>query len=119
MIQKVSIDMQLPFSYVDEELVHQLTYLAPFGKGNSQPIFAQKEVEILGHRITGKNRNVMLMDVRDESGTVLSAVIFGDVEAFRTYFMSKPNRKVAITYYPRINDYLGGNELQLVIQNYQ
>jgi single-stranded-DNA-specific exonuclease len=31
---KVSIDMRLPFPYINEELIHELKILEPFGKGN-------------------------------------------------------------------------------------
>ena len=31
---KVSIDMQLPFPYITEGLIHELELLEPFGKGN-------------------------------------------------------------------------------------
>ena len=30
---KVSIDMRLPFPYINEELIHELKILEPFGKG--------------------------------------------------------------------------------------
>ena len=39
LIAKVSIDMQLPLQYVNERLVEELSYLEPFGKGNTKPIF--------------------------------------------------------------------------------
>ncbi len=39
---KVSIDMQLPFPYVTEELIEELELLEPFGKGNTKPLFAER-----------------------------------------------------------------------------
>ena len=42
---KVSIDMRLPFPYINEELIHELKILEPFGKGNTKPLFAQKNVQ--------------------------------------------------------------------------
>ena len=40
LMEKVVIDMELPFSYVTEELVEELSLLEPFGKGNTKPVFA-------------------------------------------------------------------------------
>ena len=42
LIPKIVIDVPMPISYVNETLVHQLSVLEPFGKGNSKPSFAQK-----------------------------------------------------------------------------
>ena len=39
MTEKVSIDMQMPFSCVTEELLEELKLLEPFGKGNTKPVF--------------------------------------------------------------------------------
>ena len=35
----IHIDMALPFSYVSERLVEELSLLEPFGKGNTRPLF--------------------------------------------------------------------------------
>ena len=39
MKEKVTIDMEMPFLCVTEELVKELELLEPFGKGNTKPIF--------------------------------------------------------------------------------
>ena len=62
LIAKVSIDMQMPLGYVSEKLVDELELLEPFGKGNTKPIFVEKEIEILKGEKLGKNQNVL----RDE-----------------------------------------------------
>ena len=38
MKEKVTIDMEMPFLCVTEELVKELELLEPFGKGNTKPI---------------------------------------------------------------------------------
>ena len=43
MKEKVTIDMEMPFLCVTEELVKELELLEPFGKGNTKPIFAARE----------------------------------------------------------------------------
>lgn len=133
MTEKVSIDMQLPLGYVSETLVEELELLEPFGKGNTKPVFVEKEIELLKGEILGKNQNVMKMQVRDLYGTTMEAMYFGDVELFLTHLKEKygaesvecmlrgfqTGMKQAFTYYPTINEYMGRKTLQIVIQNYQ
>lgn len=130
---KISIDMQLPLKYVSEALVDELELLEPFGKGNTKPIFVEKDIEILKGAILGKNRNVMKMQVRDEQGVCMDAMYFGDTQQFlddlsgkygegRVNQMMQGYRtgiKLAFTYYPTVNEYMGRRSLQIVVQNYQ
>ena len=117
-IPKISIDMQLPFRYVTEALTEQLELLEPFGKGNTKPIFVEKDIEILSSRIIGKNRNVVKLQLRDREGICMDAVYFGDVDVFTDYFQMKQGT-AAFTFYPTVNEYQGRKNMQIVIQNYQ
>ena len=119
MVPKVSIDMQLPLAYIDEDLVTQLELLEPFGKGNQKPVFVEKDLEIINTRILGKNQNVLKMQVRDMTGKIMDALYFGNVSAFLAYFEQKKDVKAAFTYYPTVNEYQGKKSLQIVIQNYR
>lgn len=116
---KVSIDMQLPLSYVSEELIEQLELLEPFGKGNPKPVFVEKDLEILHTRILGKNQNVLKMQVRDLTGTTMDAMYFGDVSKFMAYFEERKDPKMSFTYYPSVNEYQGNKNLQIIVQNYR
>lgn len=42
LVEKVSIDMQLPLAYLSERLIGELELLEPFGKGNQKPLFVEK-----------------------------------------------------------------------------
>ena len=78
---KVSIDMQLPLPYVTEELVSELELLEPFGKGNTKPLFAEKNLRVISPRIIWKNQNVLMFKVQDQQGTQMEAIYFGDAAA--------------------------------------
>lgn len=116
--EKVSIDMQLPLAYVNEELVNELGCLEPFGKGNPKPVFAEKNVEIQKTRVLGKNRNVLKLFINDTQGTKMEALYFGDIERCLEAISEKQN-KINITYYPDINEYMGRRTPQIIIQHYQ
>lgn len=116
--EKVSIDMQLPLAYVNEELVNELECLEPFGKGNPKPVFAERGIEVLQTKILGKNQNVLKLLVRDSRGTKMEALYFGDIPQCLDVIAAK-HGKINITYYPDINEYMGRKTPQIVIQNYQ
>lgn len=117
LMEKVSIDMQLPFPYITEALIGELSLLEPFGKGNPKPLFAERNIRVLGPRILGKNRNVLKCRLEDPSGNQIDAVYFGDVEACLRKMEEKP--VMSFTYYPSINEYMGRKTLQVTIVNYQ
>ena len=54
---KSGLDMQLPIEYISMNLVEELKTLAPFGKGNEKPIFADKNLKIKKLQILGKAGN--------------------------------------------------------------
>lgn len=116
---KVSIDMQLPFAYVNEELIEQLELLAPFGKGNTKPVFVEKDLEILNTQVFGKNQNVLKMRVKDSTGRIMDATYFGDTATFLAYYEERKGQKAAFTYYPTINEYQGRKNVQIVVQNFR
>ncbi len=114
---KVSIDMRLPFPYINEELIHELKILQPFGKGNGKPLFAESKLRVIQPRIFGKNRNVLKCRLEDQQGNQMEAVYFGEVEDCLRQMEKK--QIMSFTYYPSINEYMGRRTIQLTIVNYQ
>lgn len=133
LVEKVSIDMQLPFCNVTEGFVKELGVLEPYGKANPKPVFAERKVEVKSARVLGKNRNVLKMRVKDTGGTEIDAIYFGNVEDFLAYietaFGERAQRNLlagrgqdiymSFTYYPDINEYQGIRTPQIVVQNYK
>lgn len=116
-IQKITIDVPMPFSYITKELIGQLTLLEPFGKGNTKPVFAQKNINVLNHRIIGKNRNVLSMKLDDGMGRVIDGICFQNAQELEKRILS--GKSVAVTYYPAINEYQGRETIQVVISHFQ
>lgn len=117
LIPKVVIDVPMPVSYITKELVQEISLLEPFGKGNTKPVFAQKDLRVLNLRIFGKNRNVAKMQLMDGNGTAIDGIYFGEAERFSQYISEKET--IMITYYPEINRYQGRENLQVIIQEYR
>lgn len=113
---KIVIDVPMPLSYVNRNLIEQISLLEPFGKGNTKPLFAEKGLRVLGLRIFGKNHNVAKMQLMDAKGNVTDAVYFGEAEEFKAF--AERRESISVTYYPEINSYQGRETLQAVIRNY-
>ena len=116
MIPKIVIDVPMPISYINEELVEQLSILEPFGKGNTKPLFAQKNLRVLKVEIYGKTQNTVKLQLRDPSGAVMDGLYWGEAKEFADF--ARSHETISVTYYPRINSYMGRESLQIVIQNY-
>lgn len=116
--EKVVIDMELPFSGITEEFIRELTLLEPFGKGNTKPVFAGREIVFSDIRIMGKNQNVLKAKACDKSGVCMEALYFGDVKAFQEELGRQKNR-LSVTYYPGINEYMGRKSFQVIITHYK
>lgn len=131
-IEKVLIDVPMPFSYISTDLVKQLKMLEPFGNGNPKPVFAQKNVRVMRGRILGKSRNVGKYTIEDAQGGKYEMVYFGDLEnwhnALKKAFGEEEVEKlyhngsvlivIQMIYYPDINAYRGNESLQIVMQDY-
>lgn len=132
-IPKIKIDIPMPAGYPTAELIRELERLEPFGKGNSKPQFADKNLGIEKAWIVGRNQNVLKLRLVTEYGERISAVYFGDTEEWKAYYTGKygadelekalqgqNNRiRLSIVYYPQIDSYNGQENVQLVIRNYQ
>lgn len=133
-IPKVAIDVAMPFEYVTEQQITELSYLEPFGKANEKPQFAQKDVEVCSARVLGKNRNVLRLSLQSPfSSLQVDAVSFadpaafdayvrqkfGDVEAEKMYLGRKNAVRLSVVYYPEIHTYRGEKNIQIVVKNYR
>lgn len=133
MTEKVVIDMELPFTSVTESFIRELSLLEPFGKGNTKPVFAARNVELLSGRILGKNRNVLKLRVRDATKTAMDAMFFGHGEDLLDVLRERygnpavdamlagreSGMALSVTYYPELNEYMGRVAPQIVITHYR
>ncbi|MDD5934942.1 MAG: single-stranded-DNA-specific exonuclease RecJ [Clostridiales bacterium] len=132
LIPVVKIDVPLPIGYLKLDFIDELERLEPFGKGNVKPVFAEQHFRVRKAVILGKNQNVLKLTINNSDGCEIDALYFGDIPAFNAYveeiFGVEETRKMyhgqynnvdlAFTYYPSINDYMGRQTVQIIIQNY-
>ncbi len=133
LIPKKYIDMQLPLDYISFKLMDELSVLEPFGKGNSKPIFGDKNISVKKAFILGKNKNVLKLILADNCNRKIEGLFFGDINDFddiienaygkdkldKLYRGIESNISLDILYYPSINEYRGNTNLQVIIQSFR
>ena len=113
-IPKIWIDAAMPFEYINDRLIEELSLLEPFGQGNEKPQFAQKSMTVRSARVMGRNRNVVRLSLANERGFGMDGVVFTEGERFMEE-MGR-SRQMDIVYYPTVNTYNGSRSLQVVIK---
>ena len=130
---KVHIDVPMPVDYVTNALVEEFHILAPFGKDNPKPVFADRNLRISRMWVVGKNQNVLRLSLVSEQGMPVSGIYFGDIADFEDYLaeqfgaeeLEKARRgrenaiRISAVYYPKINRYRDSESLQFEIQYYR
>ncbi len=133
LVPKIHIDVPMPVDYASMGLVEELSVLAPFGKDNPRPVFADRNLRISRMWVVGKNNNVLRLSMISAHGTPVSAIYFGDIEDFFEYIrqqfgeQSLENAKrgrfndivLSIVYSPKINRFRENESLQFEIQYYK
>ena len=132
-VSKVSIDAEVIFRHMNEEVIRNLFLLEPCGLGNVKPLFVVRHANIRAARILGKNQNVLRLTLVDGEGNVIDGILFNRLDEFintieekygkeqKDYMLRGRNNNidVSLTFYPEINEYNGRRTIQLVIQNFK
>lgn len=124
---KLRIDVPMPFSYITQKLVNELSVLEPFGKGNEKPVFAQSGVRVKKAVIMGRNKNVLRFSLAMDNGGTIEAVDFtpdviisnikewfGQSECDKMFKGLSNNVVLDIAYYPNINEFAGRASIQIM-----
>lgn len=107
------IDMVIPFARINWELYEAVQKLMPFGMGNPEPVFASKNVEVVGCKGVGKDKKHLKLRLKDEY-KYLDAIAFNFGDFFDRI---NPTDKIDIAYKIKPDDWNGNNRLQLDIRD--
>ena len=120
LVEKLSIDIDMPINYVNMDMIKELSLLEPCGNGNPGPIFAQKNLQILSRRTT-KNRNMVFFNLKsppinDMPEKIIEAKYFGDADEVFSNLSGRDT--ITVAYTPDVNSYMGVDTLQISIREY-
>lgn len=128
----IKIDSPLPLEKIDEELINNIENLRPFGKGNSSPLFAVKNLNVTRVFFMGKEKNFMKFRfLMNDKNLTIEGVNFDKYEEFKEEFIEcfgeerflkllddgYADFRMDIIYYPGINEYMGRKSIQLNIKH--
>lgn len=133
LMPRVYIDLPLDLDSINYGLIEEVNRLEPFGKGNSRPVFACKNIGISFAKILGKNKNVLKLNLITESRSFIEGMIFNDLSRFEdlirgaygqeeleNLYSGLDNKiRLDLVYYPSINEFMGRTTLQAIIQSYR
>jgi single-stranded-DNA-specific exonuclease len=57
----MTIDAEINFSDISDNLINEIETLSPFGNGNPEPVFMARDVKVLSSKIVGKNHRKMVL----------------------------------------------------------
>lgn len=131
-IRKIRIDVPMPLTYVTPDLIRELEILAPFGKDNEAPVFADKHLHIDRMWRVGKKCNVLRLSLRTEDGYPATGIYFGEIDEFvgfltekfgadevkAAYAGNKNGIDFSAVYRPKIDVYHGQESIQFEIRSY-
>ncbi|WP_206427327.1 single-stranded-DNA-specific exonuclease RecJ [Clostridium rectalis] len=131
-IPKLTIDKRLRLDLVSEEFVKNIQLLEPFGKGNSCPMFAEKNVLVNQINILGKDKNTLKLNLNFHKGfNKINGVCFGRAQEFLNDLKEKFNGNydnvlnnptnlfMDFIFYADINEYKGFVTPQIRIIDYR
>jgi len=103
-------DAELSAGEVSEALANELQILAPFGKGNAEPLLMSRNVEVKASRRVGDGSHLK-MTLRDEQGRELSAIAFGLGEKD-----PGAGNRIDVAFMPAITQWAGRKRLELSVK---
>ncbi|BAH06930.1 single-stranded-DNA-specific exonuclease RecJ [Clostridium kluyveri] len=134
LIPKIRIDKKLPLENISFHVLEDIKKLEPFGKGNSTPLFGEKNIDVFKIYFMGKDKNVLKLFCRlKNSLKKIDAIAFDGGEKFKklileVYGSSGANKifnnnftslKMDFIFLPCINEFNGVKNLQLVIKDFR
>lgn len=134
-IPKVRIDAKVPLEVLNYEIIDNLEALEPFGKGNTSPLFGEKDVKVSRVWILGKEKNVLKFRCKlRNSFKTIDAIVFGNkVDIFKEDFKDKYGEEelfrvldggvcnflIDLIYYPNINEFNGNKTIQANVKYFR
>lgn len=113
-IEKIWIDVPMPFEFANVDFFEQLQRLEPFGQGNEKPVFAQKNVTVLSARSIPNYKNLVKFRLRDSNYFIADGLMFHDAD--ETLSALAKRDMIDILYYPKLSLFNGRRSIEIQIK---
>ena len=128
----IRVDMELPPRFLGLKMTRELALMEPCGTDNPKPLFVTRNIRLLSARVLGRNRNVVRLGARDDSGAGMDLIRFGDAADFEQSILETAGRgalegllrgagnvTIDMVYYPDINVWNGRESMQYIVKDYR
>lgn len=131
MIPRIRIDRRLRLSDITMQLIKEFELLEPFGKGNSSPLFGEKNLLVEDVKFIGKDGDTLKLVCSKDGTNRIEAVGFKRAEEFKEKYESQFNVKIEsiftkiknvkmdLIFYPFINNFKGFQSIQVKIIDFR
>ena len=129
--EKVYIDAAVYMSHLTLEHAKDLENLEPFGIANQKPLFAEKDMLLIGGKKLGTKGTAMKCTLKSSNGTIHEAIMFGNLTYFHTFldnqngkgaseklYNSKCEFPINVLYQIQVNVFNGRESLQILLKHY-
>lgn len=114
LVRKLKIDCELGIEFINQKLFDEMQNLAPFGYGNPEPVFLDREVTIENMRLVGKESKHLKIKIKSKNSNLgFDGIVF----AYDKSLNLKIGDKVDIVYTISINEWNGNKKLELKIKD--
>ena len=112
----LNIDLELPFNQVTWDMYNDIQKCAPFGEGNRPPVFAVRDVRVIGADTMGTSGSHLRLTVVPPEGGMHKLVGFG----FGSLAKKIPlGSAINVAYEVEVNEWKGNKDLQFRIVDVQ
>ncbi|HXG84808.1 MAG TPA: single-stranded-DNA-specific exonuclease RecJ [Pyrinomonadaceae bacterium] len=115
LIPEIKIDALLSTQSLNLDLIEDLKRLEPFGAGNPKPVFATRDLELVGEPFVMKEKHLKLK-LRGDKGKLFEAVWWDGVDKSRGQTLVS-NSRIELAYTPEANRWNGNTRLQLKVED--
>ena len=107
--KEILVDLKIPLQKINLNWVKLLEKLAPFGIGNSEPLFFS-EAEISDLHLVGKDNKHLKIFIKDEnSDSILELIAFNQGQNFKNLYR---NQKIKVVYSLSIDSWGGKDKVK-------
>ncbi|MBS3872755.1 MAG: single-stranded-DNA-specific exonuclease RecJ [Firmicutes bacterium] len=114
-IPKLTVQAEISPEDVSERLIADIALLAPFGVGNSQPIFASQPIVVADKRRVGKESQHLRLLLANSRGGNTAAVMFNQAARYDELVVGE---RVRVAFRPSLDEYQGKAQVSLHLQDF-
>lgn len=111
---ELKIELDIAPEDLDENFIHVLDRLAPYGEMNPYPVFSHTNLTLKNCNTMGAKKNHLKIILSDDNDKYIEAIWWQ-----KTELDICPMEKVNVAFAPSINEFNGKKKIQLIIKDLQ